>query len=311
VLAVSEGYEWEQVEPFFASLRASGFDGDVHVFAPRTNADTLMALRAFGADVSRPRRFHLRIGDSVFRPYEPSTARVHWHAQPLYRHVIHALGFLSRDHRVATARLAGAVSNVDVARYFWYFLHLSRNAGRYRNVMLTDVRDVVFLGNPFSFDIGDSVFFFLEHERLRLRDNPHNRVWLDAAYGPDVLAELGDLPISCSGVTIGAAPAITAYLAAMVDGLAQLPRQYTGIDQGVHNYLVHKGLVPNSRLMPNRAGPVLTVGLMPDAAAARAIEEGRTRIRVVHQYDRHPELAALIQEDIGPLSSRGPSAEHQ
>jgi len=85
------------------------------------------------------------------------------------------------------------------------------------------------------------------------------------------LEELHTLPISCAGVTIGAARAVFDYLAVMVDEIARLSHQRYGGDQGVHTYVVHKGLVPRSRLVANEAGPVLTMGLMGESEATNLL----------------------------------------
>jgi hypothetical protein len=294
ILAAAQDYEWESLRPFVESLHESGFRGEVRFFVSGLSGETVGKLEATGVRVSRPGRIRARLGTRVFQPYNPRTTRLRWHVQPLYRHVVRTLASLAPDSGAATRRLAGALANVEVARFFWYRDYLSRTPARYRNVMLTDVRDVLFLGSPFDFDIGASAYFFLEHEGLRLRDTVNNRGWLIGAYGEGALEELGGRPISCSGVTIGAAPAVLAYLDVMVDHLVRLSRQYKGIDQGVHNYVLHKGLVPRARLVPNGQGVVLTAGLMPPDEAVELLRERSQAIKIVHQYDRHPELAQAL-----------------
>jgi hypothetical protein len=84
------------------------------------------------------------------------------------------------------------------------------------------------------------------------------------------------------------------YLTVMVDQLARLPRQLEGGDQGVHNYVVHKGLVPCARLVANREAPVLTVGLMVESEAAELLGQRAEAVKVVHQYDRHPKLSDML-----------------
>jgi hypothetical protein len=283
VLATAEGYEWEDVRPFVDSLRATGFDGDVYLFASRMGEETRLRLAAAGVEVVRPRR--LRLGDGAGR----IARRLRW--PPGFRHAVGAVATLAHNPQMAKARIAGPIASPEVARYFWYFNHLLQVGARYRNVMLTDVRDVVFLGPPFGFDVGDRAHFFLESEDVRLEDSAYNRSWLATAYGDDVLEQLGGRPISCSGVTIGSVRGVLEYLEVMIDQLARLPRHIPGIDQGVHNFVVHKELVPGGLLVPNREGSVLTVGKMSAREAASALVEREEEVRMVHQYDRHPELA--------------------
>jgi hypothetical protein len=294
VLAAAQDYDWESVRPFVESLRATTYAGEIRFFAPGASADTERKLREHGVAVDRPHRVRLKLGVHVLRPYNPKTTRVRWHVQPLYRHLVRALALPARDRRAATARLAGALANVEVARYFWFWNYLRRNVARYRNVMLTDVRDVLFLGDPFDFDIGEAVCSFEEDAHVTIGTQTNNRGWLHGAYGQEALDELADRRIVCSGITIGAAPAVLDYLTVMVDELARLARQYKGMDQGVHNYVLHKGLVPRARLVSNADGPVLTVGGMRAPEAVAALRERAPELRVVHQYDRHPQVAEAI-----------------
>lgn len=294
VLAAVQDYDWERLRPFVESLAAAGYRGETRFFVSGVPASTLAELRRRGVVLERARRLRFRVAGHVVQPYDPRTTRVRWHLQPLYGRAVRGLALASSDRRTATARFAGALANVEVARYFWYWLYLSRNRERYRNVMLTDVRDVLFLADPFDFETGGAVCSFAEDERFTIARQVNNRGWLHGAYGQAAVDELGDRPIVCSGVTIGAAQAVFAYLTEMVDRLARLARQYKGMDQGVHNYVLHKGFVPNSRIVPNRHGPVLTVGLMTPDDAVAAVRERRGELRVVHQYDRHPELARLL-----------------
>jgi ABC-type enterobactin transport system permease subunit len=78
----------------------------------------------------------------------------------------------------------------------------------------------------------------------------------------------------------------------MIDQLASLPRQDVGIDQGIHNFVVHTGLVAGTRLVANGAGPVATLGVMAPDAAEALVRSGR--VNIVHQHDRHPQLAGTL-----------------
>ena len=156
--------------------------------------------------------------------------------------------------------------------------------------MLTDVRDVFFLGNPFDFEIGSSLHVFLEDETRTIATHIPSRAWLVGAYGQETFDELSDRPIICAGTTIGAAPAMLEYLGIMVDHLAELKRQFDGMDQGIHNYILHKGRVPNVEMQGNEEGPVLTVAMLDGEAVRRLVFERPEPAKVVHQHDRHPEV---------------------
>ncbi len=276
VLAAAQGYGWETLRPFVESIRATGFDGEVRFFVSDIDGATVERLQEAGVALTWPRRYALRIRGRRVGPFNP---RLRWPGLP---------ALVGAAPLSARARLLGTVSNIDVARYFWSWLHLAGSRSSYRNVMLTDVRDVLFLRDPFRFDVGDAVCCFLEDERQTLGTQWMNRGWLEAAYGSDVADSLADRAISCSGVTIGSARAVQAYLAVMVRELARLPRQPSGIDQGVHNYVVHSGHVPEVRPLGNDTGPVLTIGIMSDEDAEKLVLARLDDANVVHQYDRHP-----------------------
>ena len=300
ILATADGYEWTALEPFVETLRATSFDGDLVVFAATMDEATLGRLYDAGVEVVRPRRSRLERLIAPFQSHHPRIAsRLRWSPA---RGLIGAAGAHTLDRQRTSAHAASVLASPDVARYFWYREFLRMRGARYRNAMLSDARDVIFRGDPFGFEVGDAVHFFLESGDVRIGDSAYNRSWLEVAYGSEVLEELYNRPISCSGVTIGPVDGVRAYLEAMVDELSRLPRHVNGIDQGVHNLVVHRGLVPGTQIVPNLEGAVLTVGKMSAADAAHALDERQDEVKVVHQYDRHPELA----RDVAVLSQPRP-----
>jgi hypothetical protein len=300
ILAAAQDYDWDDLRPFVASLHATDFAGEIRFFTSGLSPETRRRIEAAGVVVSRPVRLRTKVGGRKFEPLRTPKTRIAWHLQGLYWHLGRALAYFSHDPQAAIRRYAALVSNVEVARYFWYLEYLADFAGRYRNVMLTDVRDVVFLGNPFDFAIGDAACFFLEDESVTINQEIANTGWIAQAYGPRGVVELGHYPISCSGVTIGPASAVVDYLTVMVDQLVRLTRQDKGIDQGVHNYVLIKRLVRNARIISNGDGPVLTVGIMSEEDASRRFDSPASQVRVLHQYDRQPRLAAAVRERLGP-----------
>jgi hypothetical protein len=292
ILGVADGYRWDHVRNFVESLRASGYAGEV-VFFGRIDPETRARLVAVGVEVVRPRLIRVNVRGTEWRPYNPKTTRLRWHLQPLLRPVVRALSRLSRDPAVTRRDLIAALSNIEVARFFWYRQLLAERRGRYRNVMVTDVRDVLFLGDPFGFDLAGTVSYFLEEDGRTLSSQTNNRGWLIGAYGQSVYETLRDRPISCSGVTIGTADGVLAYAEAMVAELVELSRQFRGMDQGVHNYVVHTGRAAG-RLVANSEGPVLTLGIMSDTDAEELLARRTEEARVVHQYDRHPALLDIL-----------------
>jgi hypothetical protein len=301
VLGLSENLRWDQLRPFVDSLTRTSFSGEVHLFVARTSDETIGRLRERGVIVHPYRHLRFERNGRVFDAFDPplrrfQTARI----SSLYPTVIRALGGLSKDPLAARARLAAPISIPHVARYFHFYRFLAdpRNR-RYENVMLTDVYDVFFQRDPFDFDIDGRVNFFLEDESQTLGSERYHRDWLLTAYGEETLRELSDKPISCSGTTIAARDGMFTYLHAMTQELLRLPRQTVGIDQGVHNYVIHRGLIPRARLVDNGSGAVFTVAHVPPSDIEAAIDEGRLNTNVVHQYQHHARLQEMLLARLG------------
>jgi hypothetical protein len=290
ILGIAEDLSWQELRPFVESLRRSRFQGDVRLLVAGVGDETTQALVGAGVEVAQFRRLRLPWPGGALRPYDVRLWRLH----AIYPKVVRALAWPTRDRTRASAGLMAAVSVPVVGRFLHYYSHLSRCRSRYRNVMLTDVRDVFFQHDPFDFDIGDELVCFLEDERESLGTERRNRNWLRAAFGQSAVDELGDRPISCAGITIGPTPRIFSYLRVMTDWLVRLPHHHFGTDQAVHNYIVHKQLVSGTRLVANDEGVVLTLGIVPQGEVAPPL-----RCHVVHQYDRHPAVAEALLRTIG------------
>ena len=128
-----------------------------------------------------------------------------------------------------------------------------------------------------------------------------NSQWISEQFGQQALASLADKPISCSGTVSGRARGILEYLAEMqIILLKLLPKVRTDGDQGVHNYALHKGLLPQAKLLENfeRVATLHHVRgeqLHVDAVG-RVVNPDGSISEIVHQYDRHPHLFSAIQE---------------
>lgn len=173
-------------------------------------------------------------------------------------------------------------------RYRYYWEYLDKTPG-YRNVMISDVRDVIVQRNPFEANINDELWCSLE-DGTKIGENDWNRGWVEVIYGKEGLDRIKDQPISCSGATIGGFQAMYDYTLLMTKHLQQTSVKLGGIDQGVHNWLLYNGLLSRSRVFPNGAGPVLTLGLAAAKAKTNAnnefLNDDGSVAPVVHQWDR-------------------------
>jgi hypothetical protein len=211
-------------------------------------------------------------------------------------------GLLERAHatakRFAPERFPGIV--VHASRYFGYLEALEETAS-YRHVLLTDTRDVVFQSDPFQALPEGSLFAFLEDRRRSIGSCEANAGWIRAAFGEPTLSELADRSIICSGVTLGTGAGIRDYLVRLTGLFAQVDPDALsriGIDQGIHNVLLHRRLI-EARLVPN-GELVAHLGYVPleeirlaDGPIIANVDGSYCSI--VHQYDRWLTLDEVIR----------------
>jgi len=237
-----------ELEPFLASLRHSGFPGEVCIFVSDVMPETVQQLQDYRVRVERP-------GQS---------------AQPRMTHLS--------------------------SRFFTYLDFLARHGGNYRYVMLTDLRDVVFQSNPFAGTLPADIVF--AQERCRLGDCPVNRAWVTQGYGNAVAENMRDCLISCAGTTFGTVGGMLKYLAAMTSELTSRPVAIEGgIDQGVHNYIVHMR-PPAGAWLDTDDSLAATLHYVPVDAVTMsshgALIDGRL-VPVLHQWQKHAALAGYVR----------------
>ena len=289
VLAVSLGYNYRQLSPFVRSLKETGYDGDIVLYAAGTDSETTRRLRSEGVIVRRflyPFKNCNKLRNPLHRcwPY----------VRPL------AAAVKTPD---AMHYLCILFQNLSIMRYFLYRRFLRASKGVYRNVFLTDLRDVYFQGNPFHRMEGRQLKVFVEETWLTQGADVNSSRWLRDLYGEEMVTLLADKLLICSGTTLGDYDSICEYLDTF---LLSLPEARSvmrmGLDQGIHNYLIYTGKLKDVTLYPNRTSEVLTMGLIRPTEKLPCNEKGQfvdangVPYAVIHQFDRHEELAARIRE---------------
>jgi hypothetical protein len=283
ILATSFGYSYEQLRPFLASLKETGFDGDIVLFIGSTSLATQNRLRRDGVKLV-----------SFFYPFK----RAHKMRNPLYRVWPLAHRFLRGVENPATlATLSAPFHNISTLRYLLYHRFLRSRPGQYRYIFLTDLRDVCFQSNPFAHGEPGKLRFYVEEPPHTVGACPNNSRWIREFFGEDALKLLADQPIICSGTTLGDYASILNYLEKFILTFRQARSiMRVGADQGIHNFLARTELASAVTLCPNREAEVLTMGLMPRDEKLPRNELGQLIDRhgapyaVLHQFDRHEAL---------------------
>ncbi|RZJ00870.1 MAG: hypothetical protein EON90_05560 [Brevundimonas sp.] len=169
------------------------------------------------------------------------------------------------------------------------------------DVLLTDVRDVVFQAEPFG-PPPRRLEVFIENENGRLGDHAFNMKHMTALVGDEMAATLVDKPCICVGTVMGPRDDIARFCR-MVLMLAAIPRSEIGgafgADQAACNLAVHMDLI-RAEVKPNFAR-VATLGMTPGDRLSfvngNVVNPDGSVSPIVHQHDRHPHLA-------GPLHDR-------
>ena len=280
ILGVIRRLTPKSLSPFVESLRSTGYSGDCVFFSTSTSRATLDYLHDHGIQT-------IPFCYPAIRNHQPFL-----YGWNLWKLLLNRLN--SRELQLKLARLVWDL-------FFVRFL-LARNFllahPEYTQVMLTDVRDVVFQRDPFEWMQGrKGVFCFEEMEGRTIGECKSNSRMVREAFGEEGLQKLRGFQISCAGVTFGTRAELLKYLDRFLDlalGALSL-RPCSGSDQGVHNRIVHLETLENLELVDNE-GPVFTMGCVPQKcirvnAAGEVVNKNGQAYPILHQYDRFPEMA--------------------
>ena len=298
VLGSASNLPASQFEPFLRSLRETSFEGLVVIFVSRMRDEDVASLADLADQV-------ICVDDR----YPPIVPNIVVGALDRVRLTRGARRFYPAAYRmVGTALRAdpGSARAIDLeyrlqgiqALRYGHYLEFLRAHPSIDQVMISDLRDVVFQEDPFAADV-DGLEVFLEEPHVRTTSEGFNRRWLVDLYGDEGLESLGDEVISCSGVTFGTHAAMIGYLMAMVREVAKHTIPLGPHDQGVHNWLLYTGQLPGASSIRNGAGRVQTMGAQAEVlvdSGGRVLNPDGTRPAVLHQYDRHGSLAAVLLE---------------
>ncbi|HEX3624622.1 MAG TPA: hypothetical protein VH280_04260 [Verrucomicrobiae bacterium] len=284
IITVAAGYREEQIRPFLASLRAFAPKTSLRLIVDRRNREFEEAVRKWFPSCG----FYLLPASplrdfSLKRKWARSLLKraARWSRSPGLGKRLLKINFLR--HIVARDLLAG-----------WNLNQAS--------VLLCDSRDVVFQDDPFS---GEWSLLWTCEEDKRIEECSFNGPIIIRAGGEAAFHQAKHFKIVCAGVLGGRSDHVIRYLEQSSKIVEQIaPRiALTDGDQGIHNYLARLRpelgftVFPNGRLAANLAytkpGDLTVVG---EQVALR------TDLRppaILHQYDRHPNLTALVQAKWG------------
>lgn len=269
----------EKARPFFLSLEKAGYKGDICLFVSELDAATQAFLRARQINLIPFRKAYLK----------PKWARLASLAKVFLR-------------RWQCARLDEqfglAFMHPHCARHVYCHAYLTECGAGYDQVMLADIRDILFQNDPFAFDIPEGLSVFMEDASQTIGTCPFTSSWIRHGFGRAVLKELWNERIFCSGAIFGTPMAMRDYFAQVLQ-LYYMRKTGRTIDQGTHNYILYKQPPPKVHRFENDDGPVLTMGYIDPASLhfngrGLLVNSAGRAFNTLHQYDRHPELAQRL-----------------
>lgn len=280
VITVAAGYKEEQIRPFIASLRRFSPSASLRLIVGRRNSEFEAAIRAWFPACEFFLLPSLPLRDfALKRKWARSILKrvARWSGSREFGKRLLKINFLR--HGVILALLADP--SLDQA-----------------NVLLTDCRDVVFQGDPFSVEW--PLLWTCEEDR-RIGECSFNSIGIKRTGGETAFEQTKDCKIVCAGVIGGRVDRIRHYLQQSSRLIEQLTPRIVLTDggQGIHNYLVRLKPQLGFTVLPNGC-PVANLGYTNPADLT--IRNGLVSLRtasalpaVLHQYDRHPNLTTLAK----------------
>jgi hypothetical protein len=260
ILSVADNYTYTDLARFFTSLSKTAYQGHVCVFiGPHNHVDLRPQLEKIGIELI---------------PYRP------------------IFPFLPHPHSQNFATLPDPI-HIYNYRHFLYYDYLLHHGHRFNNVLLTDVKDVIFQQDPFAFPMQDALHVAMETQTIA--ECTWTQDWILAEYPSTVMTELASRQVTCAGTTLGPTGHVMRYLHTMLTTIATMNDAVNCADQAIQNVLLYQGaLEPTVRLL-NAAGILVTVGTI-DPAICHYSKQGYLltnqghRVLTIHQADRHPSM---------------------
>jgi hypothetical protein len=302
VLGVAFGLPPSTIEPFVHSLRATAYRGRLGLIVAQCTESDLRAFQSLADftvvidhDYPRPGPQWLLAAMAWLRR-TPGLRRLY-----PWAFFVWATAGRERESQARWERLEFTFEGLQSLRYKHYHDVIERIAPDAEEILLTDVRDVLFQADPFDREVAE-LEVVLEDPSMTLDDQPNNRRWLAGLYGPDALVALRGLTASCSGTVAGRRAGILRYLAEMRTAIGWRRRPLGSHDQGIHNYLLRNGQLGEPLIVENGSGRVLTMGGMArvrERSDGTVLNDDGSVPAVLHQYDRDPDRAARLLTRLG------------
>ena len=178
---------------------------------------------------------------------------------------------------------------------FKMLANLMANQNKYKRVLITDTRDVIFQADPFESVSTDELCLAVEN--ITFETCEHNGPWYARLFGKTNFERVASNRVLCAGTTIGGFNPIKTYLDEMsgqLDKLLARRLAFFNCDQAVHNYVAYEVLEPNQqgirfRFEKSGVGIISTLHYDETLTFDRngvLLDTSLKPVPIVHQWDR-------------------------
>jgi hypothetical protein len=206
-------------------------------------------------------------------------------------------------YNIFTFELEQAIPNpkdIQVGRYDIYKSVLEDNFLDTEQILICDIRDVVFQDNPFKGSEELELEFF--EEPCLFKNCTANWPWVGGIYGQEGMDTVKDKFIICSGTTMGTRAGVSKYINTMITEITRIRNTgrplYQGEDQPIHNYLIYTGGFNNFVIHKNGGGPITTIHHQQQLTfdrKGRLLNIDGTPTPVIHQWDRADACKTVLE----------------
>ena len=189
------------------------------------------------------------------------------------------------------------------SRWALYDKFLDARGDNYNQVLLTDLRDVIFQGDVFEKYSRLQNFLGYETEGMTIKNSFEHCTydWLTNLFGVGEAEKLGGKKIICAGTVLATVDAMKILLQKMIEMVGTSTR--LGDDQGTFNYLVYENKldIENIIEIDCHSGNIFTTAVFHwthpvEVADDKILREDGGVPELVHQYDRQPVLVQLVDK---------------
>jgi hypothetical protein len=287
IIGGASNYTWDQLKYWINSIRQSGFNGDVAIVGTNMTKETIDKLSSEG--------------------------------------IILSLYGTKQANGDITAPTNNA-PHVERFFYLWNFLHTTETD--YRYVITTDTRDVIFQRNPSDFLKENLGVYSLiaSSEGMRYKNEPWGNQNLLETFGPYFHNIYKEKMIYNVGTIAGFSDSVKGLLSFIFH--LSVNRPIPIVDQAVYNFIIHnEPFASETYFAANEDAWAIQLGTTIEAVAAGkgdlgamfaqepskykelyeddqpeitdegiVLNEFSQRFCIVHQYDRIPELKAIVEK---------------